>query len=157
MARLWLKRGTTRQPRATCHINFLVDRRHRPVRTHPDRPRSRDLTIFACALSESPARLELGPLMGHTNPPHFRVHRAVQSPSARPTARRRHVEIARSRSIPCSRRHQFSRFVFHIKTKDPCFRRCLFRHRRPPTCSPAPRCHVDFSGGSTAPQPKRGV
>ena len=40
--------------------------------------------------------------------------------------------------------HQLSRFVSLIKTKDPCFRRRLFRHGRPPTCSPAPLCHVEF-------------
>ena len=34
--------------------------------------------------------------------------------------------------------------VSPIKTKSPCFRRCLFRPRRPPTRSPAPLCHVDF-------------
>ena len=32
-----------------------------------------------------------------------------------------------------------------MKTKSPCFPRCLFRHGRPPTRSPAPLCHVKFS------------
>ena len=31
-----------------------------------------------------------------------------------------------------------------MKTTSPCFPRCLFRPARPPTCSPAPQCHVEF-------------
>ena len=95
-------------------------------------------------MSESPALLELGPLMGHTNPQQFRFHRAVQSPSGRPTAPSRHVQIARSRSIARSRRYHCSRLLSHIKTNDLCLRRCSFPHARPPTCSPAPQCHVEF-------------
>ena len=41
---------------ATCHINFLGVDRRRSVITHPDRPRSRDLTMFASASCPSRRR-----------------------------------------------------------------------------------------------------
>ena len=80
---------------------------------------------------ESPAPLDLSPLMWHTNPQQFRVHRAVRSPSVRPTARSRHVAIARSRSI----NWLFSTPPIHslaspMKATSPCFPRCLFRPAR---------------------------
>ena len=75
---------------------------------------------------------------------------AFSRPSRRPVA----VSTTHSTKPACGDRAfsvnpafstpQFSRFVSHIKTKDPCFRRCVFRHGRPPTCSPAPLYHADF-------------
>ena len=95
-------------------------------------------------MSESPAPLDLNPLMWHTNPQQFRVHRAVQSPSGRPTAPSRHVQIARSRSIARLLSRLSHILLSHIKTNDLCLRRCSFPLARPPTCSPAPLCHVEF-------------
>ena len=51
-----IQRGTTRQRRATCHIFFLGIDRRCPVTTHPDRPRSRHLTMFASASCPSHRR-----------------------------------------------------------------------------------------------------
>ena len=48
------------------------------------------------ATPESPALLELGPLMRHTNPQQFRVHRPVQSQQDAQLAPSQHLEIARS-------------------------------------------------------------
>ena len=95
-------------------------------------------------MSESPAPLDLNPLMWHTNPQQFRVHRAVQSPSGRPTAPSRHVQIARSRSIARLISRLSHILLSQIKTNDLCLRRCSFPLARPPTCSPAPLCHVEF-------------
>ena len=54
--RLVIQHSTTRQPRATCHINFPADRRRQEFRIHPDRPSSRDLTMFASASCPSRRR-----------------------------------------------------------------------------------------------------
>ena len=88
--------------------------------------------------------MDLNPLMWHTNPQQFRVHRAVQSPSARPTAPSRHVHIARSQSIGCSRRHQFTVLCLLSRQSLPAFvGACFDTEGRPRAVQP--RCAMSTS------------
>jgi len=76
---------------------------------------------------------------------------AFSRPSRRPVA----VSTTHSTKPACGDRAFSINWLFStppihslvspMKTKSPCFRRCSFRHGRPPTRSPAPLCHVEFS------------
>ena len=112
---------------------------------------------------ESPALLELGPLMWHTNPQQLCVHRAIQSPSAGPrcvsrTHAHHQAGIWRSRVLGQNCATGTANLqdlsicpAYHgTQLNNCCLCRCSFLHTKPPTCSrtssPTRPCGVSNPG-----------
>ena len=130
---------------ATRHINFRSRARRRCFRTEPDTTEPHGLMMFATKPRPSRRRYCRATLSWSTRTP-------SNFASIAPSSGRQHdpqheAGMWKSRvldQLAVLDATNSQSCVSYMKTKYPCFPRRLFRHGRPPTCSPAPLCHVEF-------------